>query len=78
MAALPVGKKHYARANPAQHSGYLEAVLERVLQAPIGKIECLTMRDLQDLRGFRGFGLALGGGAPGSGLALGEVEDAGG
>lgn len=34
------------------------------------------MGDTEDTRGVVGLGLALGGGAPGSGLTAGEIEDA--
>jgi hypothetical protein len=77
MAALPVGEDHDAGAEAAQDSGDLEAIFLGVLDVAVGEVEGFAMGDAEDGGGVGGFGSALGGGATGSGLSAGEIEDAG-
>ena len=77
MAALPVGKDDDAGTKAAQDCGELEAVGEGVLDVAVGQIERFAVGDVEDAGGCVGFGFAVGSGAAGAGLALGEIEDAG-
>ena len=77
VAALPVGKDDDAGAQTAEDGGDLETVLEGVLDVAVGEVEGFAVRYVEDACGIVGFGVALGGGATGAGLAVCEIEDAG-
>ena len=77
MAPLPIGKDDDAGAQAAEDGGDLEAVFEGVLDVAVGEVEGFAMGDAEDAGGGVGFGGTLGGGASGTRLAAGEIEDAG-
>src|ERR1700733_4207596 len=77
MPALPVGKNDDAGTQTAQDGSQLQTIDQRVFDVAVGQVERFAMGNIQDAGGFGGFGLAVGGGAAGAGLSLGEIEDAG-